>query len=352
MTPLLVWARRSVAVVLAPIVLVALLSGAWSSADGWQYEWLWGLRKPVRVLPLVAAGVAFDTSRRWTPLVGGLGPAARRWRRATLAIPVVHVLWAFACLCVVWAAVAVRLWLNEAFTRPDPWLPFEALASLAAAATVGLVSSAVGMTRDAQAAEQLIGLNLAVTALCCLLALRGPRPSWPWATGIAALAAVLVALVALPLPEYEYRPVGGPEVCASRADVRVCGSQVAEPLAQDLSLALQQAVDDVTGLPFPQTYELGVPGVLPTTEAGRTVANVSPVQLRGASRDRTVAEVLALPRTCPQLLDGGEDTDLLLERQAQVRAWLEGALRTPGSTAPPEIQAAYGELLTCRATRP
>ena len=222
MTPLLVWARRSVAVVLAPIVLVALLSGAWSSADGWQYEWLWGLRNPVSVLPLVsplvAAGVAFDTSRRWAPLMSVLGPAARRWRRATLTIPLVHVLWAFACLCLVWAAAALRLWLNDAITRPDPWLPFEALASLAAAAAVGLavgtylpdvaappvaalgvfatsaiapfglialfspvglVSSAVGLTRDPQAAEQLIGLNLAVTALCCLLAMRGPRPSWP-----------------------------------------------------------------------------------------------------------------------------------------------------------------------------
>lgn len=395
MTPLLVWARRSVAVALAPVLFAALALAAWSS-DGWQYEWLWGMRNPVSILalisPLVAAGVAFDTSRRWTPVVKVLGPSARRWRRASLAVPAVHVLWAFACLCAVWAAAAVRLGLNDAITRPDPWLPFEALASLAAAAAVGLVvgtyvpdaaappvaaigvfattafastfglsglfspmglsSSVVGLTRDPQAAALLIGLNVAVAVLCCLVALRGPRPSLPWAAGEAFLVAVVIALLAVPVPEYDFRPVGGPTVCAARADVRVCGPQAAEPLIQDLSLGLQQAVGSLTGLPFPKTYELGLPGVTPPIDAGRAVVVVSPAMLNGPKRTGTVAGILSQPRVCPQLLDAGPDTTPLLDRQAQVRAWILDALRAGGASAPASITAAYDELLTCRPTRP
>ena len=269
---------------LAPVLCAVLDFTAWSS-DGWQYEWLWGMRNPVSIVallsPLFAAGVAIDMSRRWTPVAKVLGPSARRWRRASLSVPAVHVLWVFAGQCAVWAAAALRIALNDAITSPDPWLPFEALASLAAAAAVGLVvgtyvpdaaappvaaisvfatpafastlglsglfspaglsSSVVGLTRDPQAAALLIGLNLAVAALCCLLALRGPRPSLPWAAGAASLLAVVIALLAVPVPAYEFRPVGGPTVCAARADVRVCGPQAAELLIQNLSLGLQQA---------------------------------------------------------------------------------------------------------------
>ena len=394
MRPLLVWARRSVAVTLAPVVLAALAFTTWSS-DGWQYEWLWGMRNPVSTLalisPLVAAGVAFDLSRRWTPVVQVLGPSARRWRRASLAVPAVHVLWAFACLCAVWAAAAAQIAQNDAITSPDPWLPFEALASLAAAAAVGLVvgtyvpdaaappiaaisvfattafastlglsglfspsglsSSVVGLTRDPQAAALLIGLNLAVAALCCLLALRGPRPSLPWAAGAASLLAVVIALLAVPAPEFDFRPVGGPTVCADRADVRVCGPQAAEPLIQDLSLGLQQAVGSLTGLPFPETYELGLAGVVPPTGAGRPVVIVSPALLNGPERTATVADVLSQPRPCPQLFDSGKDTEPLVDRQSQVRAWLLDALRAGGAAAPTGITAAYDELLACRPTR-
>lgn len=400
MTPLLVWGRRSSAVYIAPIVLVMVALAAWSSS-GWQYEWLWGMRNPVSILslisPLVAAGVAFDTSRRWTPLVRGLGPSARRWRRATLTIPLVHVLWAFAAVCVVWATAALRLSLSDSIGSADAWLPFETIASLTAAAAVGLMagrylsdaaappvaalgvvataalsapfgltalfspvglsSSAVGLTRDGGAAALLIGLNLALAALCCLLALPGARPSLPWLGGVAVAGAVFVAVLAQPPTEYEYRPVAGPTVCADQADVKVCGPQAAEPVLQDLSAALQQAVDNLSGLPFPDTYELGLPGVVPPTDPGRAVANVSPAKLRGSSRTRTVADILALPRICPQLLGvlgvvgGVDETTLLLDRQAQVRAWIEQALRTGQATAPAEIQAAYAELLTCRPTR-
>lgn len=393
MRPLLVWARRSVAVPLAPVLLAVLAFTAWSS-EGWQYEWLWGMRNPVSTValisPLVAAGVAFDISRRWTPVVEVLGPSARRWRRASLAVPAVHVLWAFACLCAVWATAAVRIALNDAITSPDPWLPFEALASLAAAAAVGLVvgtyvpdaaappiaaisvfattafastlglselfrplglsSSAVGLTRDPQAAALLIGLNLAVAALCCLLALRGPRPSLPWAAGAASLLAVVIALLAAPAQEREFRPVGGPTVCAARADVRVCGPQAADPLIRELSLGLQQAVGSLTGLPFPTTYELGLAGVIPPADAGRAIVVVSPAKLKGPERNGTVADVLSQPRPCPQLFDFGPDTEPLVDRQAQVRAWILEALRAGGASAPAGITAAYDELLTCRPT--
>lgn len=395
MMPLLVWGRRSSAVIIAPIVLVGVALAAWRSA-GWQYEWLWGLRNPVSSLPLVsplvAAGVAFDTARRWTPLIVGLGPSARRWRRATLTIPLVHVLWVFGVFCVIWAAAAVRLNLNDAITRPDGWLPFETFASLSAAAAVGLIvgrflpeaaappvaaigvlatsalsaplgltglfspvgvrNSAVGLTRDADAAALLIGLNLALAALCCLLALRGARPSRPWAAAAAVLSAAFLAVLAQPTTEFEFRPVAGPTICADQADVEVCGPQAAEPVLWDLSLALQQAVDDVTGLPFPPTFELGLPGVTPPTEPGRAVANVSPAQLNGSERLRTVAGILSLPRICPQLLEADDDTTPLLDRQAQVQTWIELALSTGQATAPAEIQAAYRELLTCRPTRP
>ena len=258
---------------LAPVLCAVLDFTAWSS-DGWQYEWLWGMRNPVSTValisPLFAAGVAFDMSRRWTPVAKVLGPSARRWRRASLSVPAVHVLWAFACQCAVWAAAALRIALNDAITSPDPWLPFEALASLAAAAAVGLVvgtyvpdaaappvaaisvfatpafastlglsglfspaglsSSVVGLTRDPQAAALLIGLNLAVAALCSRCADRGrpcrgrpeQPPCWPWSSPCSPSPSRRTSSVplaarrsALPAPTFG-SAVRRPPSCSSR----------------------------------------------------------------------------------------------------------------------------------------
>lgn len=186
--------------------------------------------------------------------------------------------------------------------------------------------------------------------LCYLVALRGPRPSLPWAAGAASLVAVVIALLAVPAAEYEFRPVGGPTVCSARENVQVCGLQAAEPLVRDLSLGLQQAFGGVTGLPFPKTYELGLAGITPPTNAGRAVVVVSPAQLNGPDRTGTVAGILSQPRVCPQLLEAGPDTTPLLDRQAQVRTWILGALRVGGAAAPADVRAAYDELLTCRPT--
>jgi hypothetical protein len=333
---------------------VLLTLGAWSR-DGWQFESLWALRAAVLLVPLVspvlAAAVAFDIARRWGPLVTVLGPSTARWRRATLALVAVHVGWTFAAVCLVWAAAGVRLVLDDAMWQADPWLPVEVVAALGAAAAVGLlvatlvkglaapplaavlvfgvealagsyglmslfspmalVDSAVGLERDPAAAAWAVALNLAVLVCCCVVALRGPVTSRAWVAqvtvGCMALGGVLLGHG--PSSALEFRPSTQPRACARTGAVEVCGPGNTQPFLSELAGGLAGA----TG----QLAHSGLP----------------------------------LPRICPQLLDAGPDTTPLLDRQAQVSAWIRQALERGGSDpAPPGVVAAYRDLETCRVT--
>ncbi len=397
MIVLRVWIRRSLAMVVAPVVVVLLALGAWSR-DGWQYESLWGLRAVVLLMPLVspvlAAGVAFDVARRWGPLVTVLGPSTARWRRTTLALVAAHVGWTFAAVCLVWAAVGVRLVLDHAIWQPDSWLPVEVLAALGAAAAVGLligtlvtslaapplaavlvfavealagpyglmslfspmplVDSAVGLERDPTSAAWAVALNLAVLVCCCLIALRGPTTSRAWA-GQVTLAALAVGGVLLGYAQSsppDFRPSTQPRACARTGAVEVCGPGNARPflgeLAGDLAGASRQLAG--SGLPLPHQFVLGSPGEQAAVTPAASVIHAYPAGLTRQRRTATLARVLALPQICPQLLDAGPDTTPLLDRQQQVSAWIRDALEHGAGTAPAVVVAAYRDLTTCRVT--
>ncbi len=396
MTPLGVWARRSLAVWTAPLVLGALVYGTWSRA-GWQYEWLWGMRAVVVILPLVsplvAAGVAFDVVRRWEPLLTTLGPSTNRWRRATLALVAAHVVWVFGCVCLVWVAVAARLSAHDAIWQADPWLPLEVLAALGAAAAVGfaigmyvrglaapplaaivvfaielltppyglaslfvpmaLVDSSVGLERDSRAAAMAVALNVAVSLWCGVVALRGTRPTRRWSAAVALLTAGFLGLVAVP-PEVtplEYRPTSSPDVCVVQGETRVCGPENARPHLRNLSEGLGEAVNTLktSGLPFPQEYVLGESRLAHPRDRSAVVW-VSPARLAGSQRVAALADVLSLPRVCPQLLEPNDEAIPLLDRQEQVRIWIRNALESGAGPAPPAIREAYHDLATCRLT--
>jgi hypothetical protein len=281
---------------------------------------------------------------------------------------------------------------SDAIGRPDVWLPFETVAALAAAASVGfaigthlpnvaappvaalvvfaaptagasvgllslfapmgLSSSVVGLSRDPESAALLIALNLTLAVACCTLALRGPGRARLWSAGAALMAVAFVALAALPATDYDFRPDAGPATCVTEGRIRTCGPEAAGPLVRELSRGLNQTLDIVTGLPFPTTFELGVPGAPVPVDEDRAVAFISPADLRGEDRIKKLADVLALPRVCPQLVQFDEDTTRLLERQADVRSWIVSAIREGGGAAPAEIRAAYNELSNCRPSRP
>lgn len=391
MTPLVVWFRRSTAVLLAPVILGALIFESFST-DGWQYEWLWGLRNVVGIVPLVAplvaGGVAFDVSQRWGPTITDLGPSTPRWKLASVAPVVTGVLWAFLCVMLAWAVAAVRLQSNDAIGAPDLWLPLETLAALLAAGMVGfalgrriqsvaaapiaavvvfaasalaapfglnnlfsplgLSSSAVGLTRDSNAALLHIGMNLAVAALCCVFGLRGVRRTRAWSASLAALTAALAVIAIVPATEFDFRPLPGPEVCVRQGSVTACGPQSARPLVSELGQALQQAMGAVGGLQLPREYLLIAPGAPLPSDRQRTVVMASPAGLRGDERARTLAEILSFPSLCLVFFEGGVDLEPLLNRQEAVRGWIERALRSGGLTAPAEIQAAYADLQACK----
>lgn len=397
MTAFVVWSRRSLAVWTAPVVLGALLYGAWSM-DGWQYEWLWGMRSALVVLPLVsplvAGATAFDVARRWVPVITALGQSAQRWRLATLALPSVHVAWAFATICLVWLVTAARLFGNDAIWQLDATLPWEVIASLAAAAAVGLligtrvpnlgaaplaavvvfgvelmaspyglgavftampvVSSIVGVERNPQAALLAIALNGAVAAGCCLLALRGGRTTLKWsaACGVAAAVVIATATVERVASPLEFRAIPSRPTCVSTGAVQVCGAPNARSLISTLSASLDAAVTQLSTsqLNLPRRFVLSVPGTLPSTSDAVTIAVASPAQLSDGRRTATVAGILAQPRFCRQYVDPGPDTTALLDRQALVASWLEPALRGRGGTAPTSVQQAYADLLACKPT--
>ncbi|MGN6612272.1 MAG: hypothetical protein ACTHLJ_10900 [Angustibacter sp.] len=397
MTVLRVWMRRSLAMVVAPVVVVVLTLGAWSR-DGWQFESLWGLRAVVLLLPLVspvvAAGVAFDVARRWGPVMTVLGPSTARWRRATLALVAAHVAWAFAAVGLVWAAAGVRLVLDHAIWQVDPWLPVEVLAALGAAAAVGLligclvenlaapplaavlvfgiealagpyglmslfapmglVDSAVGLERDPASAAWAVALNLGVLVCCCLVALRGPVTTRTWVAQVTVAGVVLGAILlgrahSTPL---DFRASTQPRACARSGAVEVCGPGNAQPFLDELADGLATATERLagSGLKLPHQFVLGVPGEQPAVASVASVVHASPAGLSRHRRTATLARVLALPRICPQLVDAGPDTTPLLDREAQVSAWVHGALEHGAGTAPPGVVAAYRDLTTCRVT--
>lgn len=397
MIVLRVWMRRALALVLAPLVVGALAFGAWSR-DGWQFESLWGLRAVVLLMPLVspviAAGVAFDVARRWGPLVTTLGPSTARWRRATLALMAAHLGWTFAAVCVVWAVVGVRLVIDRAIWQADPWLPVEVLAALGAAAAVGLlvgslvkslaapplaavlvfavealagpygfmslfspmavVDSVVGLERSPVAAGWAIALNLAVLVCCCLVALRGPTSSRVWIAQMTVACVVLggVLLGHARSSPLDFRASTRPRACARTDAVEVCGPGNAKPflgeLAVDLASATRRLAD--SGLPLPHKFVLGVPGEQPAVTSAASVVHASPAGLTRMRRTATLAGVLALPHVCPQLLDAGPDTTPLLDREAQVSAWIREALQGGVGPAPQGVVDAYRDLASCRVT--
>lgn len=394
MTPLAVWARRSLARWTAPLILGTLVFGTWSR-DGWQYEWLWGMRAVVSIMslvsPVVAASVAFDIARHWHPMVQGLGPSTRRWRHATLAVVLVHILWAFLALCLVWSAAAVRLGAHHALWQPDPWLPMETVASLGAAAGVGLfigtrvhglaapplaaiivfgtevlaapygllslfvpmtlVNSAVGLERDPTAAVLAVALNLSVAACCILMALRESERSRQWVIAVGIPSVVIVAVIAAParLTPSDYRVATDQRICVQEGDMSVCGPPNTRTLLRTLGASLNTAGTRLkgSGLPLPHDYVLGLPGTIPPRESTQTIADVSPAQLESSTVIATVAQVLSQPRLCPQLLEPDEDTAALLDREEQIQTWIEHALGGASGAAPPRVRDAYHEILTC-----
>lgn len=397
MIVLRVWLRRSLGILIAPLVAGALTFGAWSR-DGWQYESLWGLRAVVLLMPLIspviAGAVAFDVARRWGPVVTVLGPSTARWRRTTLALAAVHVAWAFLGVCLVWAAVGVRLVMNRAMWQLDPWLPLEVLAAMGAGAAVGLVvgsrarslaapplaavlvfgvealagpygfmslfspmavvDSVVGLERNPAAAAWAIALNLTVLVCCSLVALRGPARSTTWIVEVTlaylALGGVLVGQAHFaPL---DFRASAQPQVCARSSDTEVCGPGHARPFLVDLADALASAMQALagSGLPLPHRFVLGVPGEQAAPTSAVTVVLASPIGLAKQRRQATIARVLAQPQACPQLSEPDADTTALLDRQEQVSSWLRGALSRGPARAPHSVLEAYRELTTCRPT--
>lgn len=392
-----VWARRSLAVWTAPLVLGALVFSVWTM-HGWQFESLWGTRGVLEIFPLVsplvAGAVAFDVARRWQPVVAELGPSTRRWRWATLAVPAAHVLWAFAMVCLVWASVAVRLSIGPTIWQSDPWLPVEVIAALAASASVGLLigmrvpdpisapmaaivvfavetlgvpygvdslftsaalrESAVGLSRDPWSATLTVALDGALIAWCCLVALRQGRRTSGWLAAVAVASVALIGLEAIPghATPTLWRAASSQQVCTSHDDVRVCGPPNAMPFLDDLSHELTAARRTLTGsqLRLPDRYVLGTYGITPSTDGGDTTAFVTPARL-AVDNHAAIADVLSQPRICPQLLNPDNDTRTLLDEQEKVRAWLSEALQTRQTNAAPAgVQAAYHDLVTCDPT--
>lgn len=393
-----VWAYRGLAVRIAPVLIGILMFGAWSR-NGWQYEWLWGMRGVLAIMPLVAplvaAGVAFDM-RRWEPLIATLGPSTQRWRAALLALPVAHVIVAFGGVCVVWITVAVRLAAHEALWQLDPWLPMEVLAALSAAAGIGLilgryvrnllaaplaailvfalealaapygmsslfapmalVDSAVGLERDPRAAGLSIALNLAASLWCGAVALRSSEAPRMSTISVALSSTLLVAVIVAPASwaPLEYRASTDSTICVRDGKVQTCGPRSVRPLLRDLSLGLDDASTKLgsSGLPLPQTFFLAIPGVVGPERSEGTVAAVAPVDLAGVNRTTALARILATPRVCPQFMDPDQDTVPLLDRQERVQRWIAGALRGGELSAPQTIRTEYGELVACRLATP
>lgn len=397
MTVLWIWLRRGLGLRVALLLVAVLAAATWTGGDGWQYEWLWGARSVVGALPvvcaLVAGGVAYDVVSYWEPLAAELGPSSRRWRRATLALAGSHALWALGGFALVLSAASVRLAANGALGRPDPWLPFEVAAALAAASSAGLLagmrlrslvapplvaalvfilpalslpfgldvlftptalsSTAIGVTRDPAAAITTVALNLAFASAFCALALPGARPTARWAATAAGTAAAVLALTAVAgsATAMPYRSGAAGTLCLTSGHVEVCGTRPAEPFLADLASGLDDAGRELSGsgLDLPRSWTLFVPGTQPPPSQATAVA--SPAGLSERRRTSTLADVLSQPRPCPQLFTASEETTYLLDLQQEVRTWIGDALRRGRSgPAPASVLSAYDQLTRCRPT--
>lgn len=390
-----IWLRRSLVVWTAPVYLGVMLFAQYSS-DSWQYEWIWGMRAPMRTValltPILAGATAFDVAGRWQPVMSAMGGSLRRGRSGLLVILWAHVLAAAACVALVSASAAIRLSLNSAIGRPDPWLPLELLATLAAAAAIGLAtgtlaspvvaapvaallvlgvgtvggpfglmntfaplgasSSLLGLERDPGAAGFAVALDGAIIALALVVALRRSSSRLLWRVESVAAAAVLIGLVAVPgaaLP-HEYRPVGERQTCAADGDVKVCGPAAALPHLRDLASGLREATATLESstLPLPQAFLLATPGQPPDPSEHRTLVWATSDRVRGPGRRQALAEALSVPRDCPQLTYPGPETTALLDSADRVRSWMTGALATRvAQSAPEQVRKDYQLLRSC-----
>lgn len=393
MTPVWLWFRSGTGRYAALVILAVQAFGVLSSGPAWQFEWELGLRNTVRTFPLVCAvlaGVAaHDAYRMVNPAVDHARYGRFRWRRTLAALAVAETLWAL--LAVSASQVATALWLlrSDAIGTPDLWLAAETFAALLAAsglgvlsgvvirgpaapavaavvtfavkalslplglgslfAPAGLVSSAVGVTRADDSALYAIAINLAVGALLLAAALRGPRTTAGWITGLVTAAVAVVVVVAYPTPKDSYVTTTGGLSCVQRAEVRVCGPSSAGAFLVESAEALAGGRQTLgsSGLPLPTDFELAVPGQ--PLAYDRPIAFLAPVDLRTSRRAAAVAQALALPRVCPSLVEGGPDTTQLLDLQAVVQDWMRATLTQGqvGEQAPTPVREAYAGLVAC-----
>ena len=398
MTSILVWWRRSSAPLLAPFFIAVFAVGAFTR-DGWQYEWLWGMRAvviiAVLVSPVVGGMVAFDTALSWDSVLTQLGPTLPRRLAATLLPATVYVMTAFMSVCVVWVVVAVRLSINHALWQADPLLPVEVFSAFAAAAGVGLalgarmrslaaapltavlifglqalaapyglitlfapmglVGSAVGLERDPAAAGFAIAMNAGLALWCFTIALvpsTRMRREGRIVTAKLALTAIpfLIALVwQQHVKPLDFKIASTQSICVTDREVRVCGPDGTKSVLNDLAAAMVDARARLaaSGLDLPQDFVWGVPGVPPSTAAGPTYAFVSPAQLKNGQREAASADVLSLPRVCPQLMEPGPDTPRLADAKERLRVWIFQALSSGDAATLPQIRADYQALSNC-----
>ncbi|QNN48404.1 hypothetical protein H9L10_08580 [Phycicoccus endophyticus] len=379
----------------ALVVLAAVASTVASRSD-WFLEADWGLRLTsstvVLVSPLVAAGAAFVTARRYHP---SLAAAARAGTRA----PWVHLAPAAAlagaagvAYVLVWTGVLVAVAASGGIGPTDVWVVPETVVPVVAAAALGgvvghlvrsLVSPLVaavlvlltavvaspwgrgpfeavttygtltGLERPpAQAAVTVVAAGLIVLG-CALAVTRLSAGDPPRVVGsVLALALVLatVAPAAWPWQDQVYRVSTEATGCVG-SNPRLCGPQSRLPLLAMAQPTFARAYERLRGTPFVAPTAFRVTRLDHYSQLdGAAPLDFDPSQIPDdrAATSQVVAALLR-PHQCADLFDA-TGAVALLDAQDVVRPWLTGVLedRVPAQPVPDEVADAFSVVLSCR----
>ncbi|MCB7136695.1 hypothetical protein [Cellulosimicrobium marinum] len=392
------WFVRAHGPVLCLVFTALTLAIVLSSTPGWQWQSLWAASRAtgstIVVAPVLAGVIAFVVQRRLTGaarllsassrkgVAGALALAAVPWSAALVGlgagmtfvavrtasvvgsfdVPVwvlVHGLVALTAASLFGLAVGVcvpnlaagPLAASLAYVLPILLLPFGVEGLMAAPGATG---PAFGMEPDPTVHSAMIVVNVAVGALCAVIAVGrlGPvRRRWWYGAGALGVAVVIAGGTLSTMdPRMAWlRPVADDPVCVG-ADTQVCGPPDSAALLRiaEADIADARAFLAERGLPTTGRYSFTPRPGTADSEVGVLHAEPFAV-LDGRLGSWDVAATIATPSACPEYFEDMPPEDLLVA-QARLASWVSDARAGRGALVDDDVLQTYDALDACDAS--
>lgn len=392
----LIWARRGLGFLVFALLVGFSISTAASSRP-WLLEFDWAARFGAAYVfllaPIVAAAVSYDIGQRARPEMALIGTTARRGAMALLSPAAAILAWSVVGAVVAWAMLALITATAGGLPPRDPWVFAETIASLSAAASLGMIvavlvdgilavaisaglvlttatltsgqganlfqvatssGTMVGIERTPERAFATIACHVVIVAVACacLIARQHAHPLSRRRLGVASFAVSLPIAAAMvwPYSASEYRPSEEARACVG-STVKVCGPRSASPLLKTAAMDLNEATRRLrpSGLPLPEQYVIARGSAADTLAQDQTLLDLDSSQLiEGHLPTSTLASAVSTPRLCRGFYSN-QEAPALIEHVRIVSTWAAEALTESGpvSVAPTAVREAYAALTTC-----